>query len=66
MLKGGQSAWNDNVEIRTLLCQSLISWIQRIIDKEMLSTSCIDEYEEEIDQWVKLNQFFKNTQVINE
>ncbi|KAA6368727.1 MAG: hypothetical protein EZS28_035745, partial [Streblomastix strix] len=35
-------------EIRTLLRQSLISLIQQIIDKEMLSASCIDEYEEEI------------------
>ncbi|KAA6376685.1 MAG: hypothetical protein EZS28_027787, partial [Streblomastix strix] len=46
----GWSAWNDNDEIRTLLCQSLISWIQRILDKEMLSTSCVDEYEEEINE----------------
>ncbi|KAA6387890.1 MAG: hypothetical protein EZS28_016585 [Streblomastix strix] len=44
------SALNEIAEIRTLLCQSLISLIQRIIDKETLSTSCIDEYEEEIDE----------------
>ncbi|KAA6365990.1 MAG: hypothetical protein EZS28_038483 [Streblomastix strix] len=50
MLKVGWSAWNDDAEIRTLLCQSLISLIQRIIDKEMLSTSCIDEYEGIIDE----------------
>ncbi|KAA6381492.1 MAG: hypothetical protein EZS28_022982 [Streblomastix strix] len=53
MLMVGWSAWNDIAEIRTLLCQSLISWIsltQRIIDKEMLSMSCIDEYEEEINE----------------
>ncbi|KAA6382514.1 MAG: hypothetical protein EZS28_021959 [Streblomastix strix] len=50
MLKVGWSAWNDNDFIRTLLYQSLISLIQRIIDKEMLPTSCIDEYEEEIDE----------------
>ncbi|KAA6378801.1 MAG: hypothetical protein EZS28_025672 [Streblomastix strix] len=50
MLKVGCSVWNDNTKIRTLLCQSLISLIQRIIDKEMLSTSCIDEYEEEINE----------------
>ncbi|KAA6374206.1 MAG: hypothetical protein EZS28_030268 [Streblomastix strix] len=46
----GWSAWNDNAEIRSLLCQSLISLIQRIIDKEMLSANCIDEYEKEIDE----------------
>ncbi|KAA6368379.1 MAG: hypothetical protein EZS28_036094 [Streblomastix strix] len=50
MLMVGWSAWNDNAEIRKLPCQSLISLIQRIIDKEMLSTSCIDEYEKEIDE----------------
>ncbi|KAA6367862.1 MAG: hypothetical protein EZS28_036611, partial [Streblomastix strix] len=50
MLIVGRSAWNDNAQIRTLLRQSLISWIQRIIDKEMLSASCIDEYEEEINE----------------
>ncbi|KAA6371614.1 MAG: hypothetical protein EZS28_032860 [Streblomastix strix] len=37
MLMVGWSARNDNDEIRTLRCQSLISLIQRIIDKEMLS-----------------------------
>ncbi|KAA6364119.1 MAG: hypothetical protein EZS28_040354 [Streblomastix strix] len=50
MLKVGWNAWNDNAEIRILPCQSLKSWIQRIIDKVMLSTSSIDEYEEEIDE----------------
>ncbi|KAA6385251.1 MAG: hypothetical protein EZS28_019221 [Streblomastix strix] len=50
MLKVGWSAWNDKAEIRIAPCLSLISLIQRIIDKEMLSTSCIDEYEEEISE----------------
>ncbi|KAA6376831.1 MAG: hypothetical protein EZS28_027641, partial [Streblomastix strix] len=50
MLKVGWNAWNDNAEIRTLLCQSLISLMLWIIYREMLSTSCIDEYEEEIDE----------------
>ncbi|KAA6387606.1 MAG: hypothetical protein EZS28_016865 [Streblomastix strix] len=50
MLKVGWSAWNDNAEIRTLFCQSSISLMQRIIDKEMLSASCNDEYEEQIDE----------------
>ncbi|KAA6375732.1 MAG: hypothetical protein EZS28_028741 [Streblomastix strix] len=48
MLKVGRSALNDNDEIRILPCQRLISLIKRIIDKKMLSTSCIDGYEEEI------------------
>ncbi|KAA6359558.1 MAG: hypothetical protein EZS28_044916 [Streblomastix strix] len=47
MLKVDWSACDDNDEIRTLLCQSLI---QRIIDKKRLQRSCIDEYEEEIDE----------------
>ncbi|KAA6368178.1 MAG: hypothetical protein EZS28_036294, partial [Streblomastix strix] len=50
MLMVGWGTWNDIAEIRTLLRQSLISWIKRIIDKEMLSTSCIDEYVEEINE----------------
>ncbi|KAA6390934.1 MAG: hypothetical protein EZS28_013542 [Streblomastix strix] len=50
MQKVGWSAWNDNGEIRTLLCQSLISFILRIIDKAMLSMSCFDEYEKETDE----------------
>ncbi|KAA6366176.1 MAG: hypothetical protein EZS28_038297, partial [Streblomastix strix] len=50
MLMVGWSAWNDNAEIRTLPCQSLISLKQRIIEKEMLSTSCIDQYVEEISE----------------
>ncbi|KAA6371584.1 MAG: hypothetical protein EZS28_032889, partial [Streblomastix strix] len=48
MLKVDWNSWNDNGEMRTLLRKSLKSFIQRIIDKEMLLTSCIDEYEEEI------------------
>ncbi|KAA6380518.1 MAG: hypothetical protein EZS28_023954 [Streblomastix strix] len=50
MLKVDWSAWNDIDEIRSLFCRSMISLTQRIIDKEMLSTSYIDEYEEEIDE----------------
>ncbi|KAA6390569.1 MAG: hypothetical protein EZS28_013901 [Streblomastix strix] len=48
MLMVSWSAQNDNAEIRTLPCQSLIQLIQRIIDKEMMSTSCIDKYKEQI------------------
>ncbi|KAA6400073.1 MAG: hypothetical protein EZS28_004396 [Streblomastix strix] len=50
ILKVGLSAWVDNNQIRTLLCQSLIGLKQRIIDKAMLSSNCIDEYEEEIEE----------------
>ncbi|KAA6364419.1 MAG: hypothetical protein EZS28_040054 [Streblomastix strix] len=50
MLKVGWSAQNDNDQIRTFISQCLISLKQRVIDKERLSTSCFDEYEEEIDE----------------
>ncbi|KAA6364673.1 MAG: hypothetical protein EZS28_039800 [Streblomastix strix] len=66
MLKVGWSAWNDNAEIRTLICQSLISLIQRIIDKEMLLTSCFDGYEEKIGEQGKYNQSFKKDQAVHE
>ncbi|KAA6383166.1 MAG: hypothetical protein EZS28_021306 [Streblomastix strix] len=50
MLKVIWSTWNDDNEIRTLLCHSLINLIQCVIDKERLPTSIIDEYEEKIDE----------------
>ncbi|KAA6355336.1 MAG: hypothetical protein EZS28_049136, partial [Streblomastix strix] len=66
MLKQSWTARKDNDEIRTLLCQSLISFVQWIIDKEMLSASCIDEYEVVIDECVTLNQSFNNDQAVKD
>ncbi|KAA6401855.1 MAG: hypothetical protein EZS28_002616 [Streblomastix strix] len=66
MLIVGWNAWNDNAEIRIIPCLSVISLIQRIIDKEMLSTSCIDEYEEEIRRMSEIKPILKNDQTVNE